>query len=169
MPSRAPRARARPRRRRVRDTDVTVAEATPRPQGTDAGTARMLRLLGLGVRSRGAVVGVERVREAAGRGTLQLAVVAPDASPHSLHKVRPLLAARGVPVLDGPSATELGHAVGREATAVVGVTDANLARGITALYVTHVTQQDREAGVGPADPDRAPRGGPARGDTRRTD
>ncbi len=90
----------------------------------------MLRLLGLGVRSRGAVVGVERVREAVGRGTLQLAVVAPDASQHSLHKVRPLLAARGVPIVEGPSAAVLGQAVGRETTAVVGVTDANLARGI---------------------------------------
>lgn len=96
----------------------------------DPRTVRLLRLLGLGVRSRGAVVGVERVREAAGRGTLRLAVVAPDASRHSLQKVRPLLTARGVPVLDGPSAAVLGAAVGRDATAVVGVTDANLARGI---------------------------------------
>jgi len=96
----------------------------------DVRTTRLLRLVGLGVRSRGAVVGVERVREAVGRGTLQLAVVAPDASRHSLNKVRPLLAARGVPVVEGPSAAVLGHAVGRETTAVVGVTDANLARGI---------------------------------------
>jgi ribosomal protein L7Ae-like RNA K-turn-binding protein len=128
----------------------------------------VLRLLGLGVRSRGAVVGVERVREAAGRGTLQLAVVAPDASPHSLHKVRPLLAARGVRVLDGPPATTLGHAVGREATAVVGVTDANLARGVAALYET-ATQQDRGAAGGAAVPGRAARGGPARRVSRRTD
>ena len=103
---------------------------TDAPRETDPRTTRMLRLLGLGVRSRGAVVGVERVREAVGRGTLQLAVVAPDASRHSLNKVRPLLAARGVPVLEGPSAVVLGHAVGRETTAVVGVTDVHLARGI---------------------------------------
>ncbi|GJG87576.1 hypothetical protein tb265_27570 [Gemmatimonadetes bacterium T265] len=96
----------------------------------DARMTRMLRLLGLGVRSRGAVVGVERVREAVGRGTLRLAVVAPDASHHSLHKVRPLLAARGVPVLEAPSAVVLGQAVGRDTTVVVGVTDVHLARGI---------------------------------------
>ena len=89
-----------------------------------------MRLLGLGVRSRGAVVGVERVREAAGKGTLLLAVVAPNASRHSLEKVRPLLAAKRVPVIEGPSAEALGHAVGRESTAAVGVTDPNLARGI---------------------------------------
>jgi len=91
---------------------------------------RLLRLLGLGVRGRGALVGVERVREAALKGTLVLAVVAPDASRHSQEKVRPLLRARGIPVIEGPGATELGHAVGREATAVVGVTDPNLAQGI---------------------------------------
>ncbi len=94
---------------------------------------KLLRLLGLGVRSRGAVVGVERVREAASRGTLILAVVAPDVSRHSLDKVRPLLAARGIPVIDGPGAVELGHAVGRETTAVVGVTDGNLAVGISRM------------------------------------
>ena len=117
-------------------TDDAREPSSERP---DPRTTRLLRLLGLGVRSRGAVVGVERVREAAGRGTLQLAVVAPDASPHSLHKVRPLLAARGVPTVEGPSAVLLGQAVGRESTAVVGVTDANLARGI---------QQDQGAAVG---------------------
>jgi ribosomal protein L7Ae-like RNA K-turn-binding protein len=97
----------------------------------DAATeGRLLRLLGLGVRGRGALVGVERVREAAFKGTLVLAVVAPDASRHSLEKVRPLLAAKRIPVVEGPGSTLLGHAVGREATAVVGVVDRNLARGI---------------------------------------
>lgn len=113
------------------EEDGTVhAAATDASPPLDVRTTRLLRLLGLGVRSRGAVVGVEQVREAAGRGILQLAVVAPDASHHSLHKVRPLLAARGVPVIEGPSTVTLGRAVGREATVVVGVTDANLARGI---------------------------------------
>jgi ribosomal protein L7Ae-like RNA K-turn-binding protein len=95
-----------------------------------AAEAKLLRLLGLGVRGRGAVVGVERVREAATKGTLVLAVVAPDVSRHSLDKVLPLLAAKRVTVVEGPSAATLGHAVGRETTAVVGVTDRNLARGI---------------------------------------
>lgn len=98
----------------------------------DAVRARVLRLLGLGVRGRGAVVGVEQVRHAAHRGTLCLAVVAPDASRHSLDKVIPLLAAKRVTILEGPSADELGAAVGRQNTAAVGVTDRNLARGIQA-------------------------------------
>ncbi len=102
--------------------------------GMDAATERrLLGLLGLGVRSRGAVVGVERVREAARKGALQVAVVAPDASRHSLDKVVPLLEARRVRIIEGPSAESLGNAVGREATAVVGVTDRALALGVLAL------------------------------------
>src|SRR5687767_10034147 len=96
----------------------------------DATRGRVLRLLGLGVRSRGAVVGVDKVRSAAQRDQLVLAVVAPDAARNSLEKVLPLLAARRVAVLQGPSAEELGHAVGRQSTAAIGVIDRNLARGI---------------------------------------
>ena len=96
-------------------------------------THRVLGLLGLGVRGRRAVVGVENVREAAKRGKLVLAVVAPDASRHSLAKVTPLLQAKRVRIIEGPGATQLGGAVGRDATAAVGVVDRDLARGILAI------------------------------------
>ena len=99
----------------------------------EAITQRVLCMLGLGVRSRGAVVGVERVREAARRGKLALAVVASDASQHSLSKVVPLLVARHVRVLHAPSASDLGRAVGREQTAAVGIVDRQLAQGIREL------------------------------------
>ncbi|MEP7381082.1 MAG: ribosomal L7Ae/L30e/S12e/Gadd45 family protein [Gemmatimonadota bacterium] len=100
----------------------------------DAATERrLLGLLGLGVRGRGAVVGVERVRDAAKRGTLVVAVVAPDCSRHSRDKVVPLLEARRIRIIEGPSAVSLGHAVGKESTAVVGVTDRALASGVLAL------------------------------------
>jgi ribosomal protein L7Ae-like RNA K-turn-binding protein len=100
----------------------------------DAATERrMLGLIGLGLRARHAVVGVEQVRNAARRGRLALAVVAPDASRHSRDKVMPLLAARGVRVIEGPAATALGAAAGREATAAIGITDPALARGVRAL------------------------------------
>ncbi len=95
-----------------------------------AAQEKALRLIGLGVRARNAVVGVDRVREAAKNGTLYLAAVAPDASAHSQEKVRPLLAAKRVRVVDVFSSSALGHVAGREGTAAVGVTDANLARGI---------------------------------------
>jgi ribosomal protein L7Ae-like RNA K-turn-binding protein len=94
---------------------------------------RLLRLVGLGVRSRGAVIGVQQVRDAALRNRLAFAVVAPDASRHSLDKVLPLLAARRVRWVAGPSASALGAAVGRDAAAAVGIVDRQLARGIRAL------------------------------------
>jgi ribosomal protein L7Ae-like RNA K-turn-binding protein len=96
-------------------------------------TARILRLVGLGIRSRGAVVGVKQVREAARRNTLQLAVVASDASLNSRDKVVPLLQARRVNFIEVPSAAALGAAVGRDLTAVVGIIDRQLAAGVRKL------------------------------------
>jgi len=94
---------------------------------------RVLRLLGLGVRSRGAIVGVQQVREAAKRNKVVFAVVASDASPNSLDKVVPLLNARRVRFIEVPSAAALGAAVGRDQTAVVGIVDRQLAAGVIAL------------------------------------
>lgn len=94
---------------------------------------RLLGLVGLGVRGRGVVIGVEQVRAAAQRGKLLYAVVAPDASRHSLEKVVPLLTAKRIGYVEGPTAAELGAAVGREQTAAVGIVDWNLARGIREL------------------------------------
>jgi ribosomal protein L7Ae-like RNA K-turn-binding protein len=98
-----------------------------------AGERKLLGLLGLGLRARTAVVGVEQVRNAAKRGMLYAVVVAPDASRHSLDKVLPLLEAKRVPVIKGPSASVLGAAVGRDATAAVGIMDRDLARGIRGI------------------------------------
>lgn len=99
----------------------------------EAVTQRMLRMVGLGVRSRGAVVGVEQVREAAKRGKVALVVVASDASQHSLSKVVPLLVARHVRVVHAPSSSDLGRAVGRDQAAAVGIVDRQLAQGIREL------------------------------------
>jgi ribosomal protein L7Ae-like RNA K-turn-binding protein len=95
-----------------------------------ASCAKVLRLLGLGVRGRLAVVGVQQVRDAALRGKLVLAVVARDASSNSRNKVVPLLTARRIRFVEGPSAAELGSVIGKETTAAIGVVDRNLARGI---------------------------------------
>jgi len=105
----------------------------------DRGVAeRMLRLIGLGVRARNVVVGVEQVRTAAKKGNLVFAVVAPDASVNSRDKIVPLLRARHVKFVEGPTAAELGAAVGRDQTAAVGVIDSQLARGIRELVATSV-------------------------------
>jgi len=86
------------------------------------------------MRGRLVSVGVDRTREAAFKGTLRLAVVAADASPNSRDKIVPLLSGRGVSMIETASADELGRAVGRAATAVVGVLDVKLARGITTAH-----------------------------------
>lgn len=100
----------------------------------DEQTARkVMRLLGVGMNGRLVVVGVQQVRDAAQRGKLKLAIVAPNASRHSLDKVVPMLRAKQIRLIEGPAASELGAAVGRESTAAVGVVDAQLARGIRAL------------------------------------
>jgi ribosomal protein L7Ae-like RNA K-turn-binding protein len=113
--------------------------AAPLPDGTfvkaddAAAWKKVLGLVGLGVRGRLAVIGVERVREAAAKGRLKLAIVARDASKNSLDKVVPLLNAKQVTILDGISAASLGAAVGRDATAVIGIVDAQLAKGIRGI------------------------------------
>ena|SRR5690348_10174466 len=94
---------------------------------------RLLRLIGVGMGGRLVVVGVQLVRDAAQRGKLKLAVVAPDASHNSLDKVVPMLRAKRIRMIEGPSARELGAAVGRESTAVVGVVDPQLAKGVRAI------------------------------------
>ena len=99
----------------------------------DAARGRLLRLVGLGIRSRGAVVGVERVREGIKKDKVALAIVAVDASRNSLDKIVPLLNARRVRFIEVPSATELGGVAGRESAAVVGIVDRQLAKGIRAL------------------------------------
>jgi len=96
-------------------------------------SAKLLRLLGMGMNGRLIVVGVQMVRDAAQRGKLELAVIGPDASSNSLDKVVPMLRAKRIRMIDAPSAAELGAAVGRESTAAVGVVDPELARGIRAL------------------------------------
>ena len=102
----------------------------------DVARQRVFRLLGLGVRSRGALVGVQQVREAAKSNKLAFAVVASDASSNSLDKIVPLLNARRVRFIEVPSAAELGAAVGREQTAVVGIVDRQLAAGVRELVTS---------------------------------
>jgi ribosomal protein L7Ae-like RNA K-turn-binding protein len=97
----------------------------------DAATRRkVLGLVGLGIRGRRAVVGVQQVRDAARRGKLKLALVASDASQNSMDKVVPLLTARSVAIVEGFKSEELAASCGRESVSVLGVLDAGLARGI---------------------------------------
>jgi ribosomal protein L7Ae-like RNA K-turn-binding protein len=98
----------------------------------DVARRRVLALLGLGARGRKVVVGVDLVRAAAQRGRLSLVVLASDASRHSRAKVVPLMTAKKVECLEGPTGAEIGVAVGKGVAAAVGVVDAGLANGIRA-------------------------------------
>jgi ribosomal protein L7Ae-like RNA K-turn-binding protein len=109
----------------------------------EAQQKRVLGLLGLGVRGRLALVGVDRVREAVKRGLVRVAVVAADASAHSRQKVDGLLAGRRVPTLEVGTAAALGQVAGKEATAVIGVVDDKLAQGILAIVTP--TDADRQS------------------------
>lgn len=92
--------------------------------------AKVVGLLGLGLRARSVVVGVDLVKGAVKNGKAKLVFVAPDASAHSRDKLVPLLQARRTAWYDALDAHALGAALGRETVAAVGVTDAALAKGI---------------------------------------
>jgi ribosomal protein L7Ae-like RNA K-turn-binding protein len=57
-------------------------------------------------------------------------VLAADASARTRDKVERLALARGVPVVRGPVAAELGAGLGRPPVQAVGVEDGALARGV---------------------------------------
>lgn len=96
--------------------------------------SKLLRLIGLGARGGLVSIGVELTRKAVLSNGVHVAILAADVSRHSKDKIVPLLLARGVSMIEMASASALGRAVGREATAVVGVLDAKLARGIFAAH-----------------------------------
>ena len=94
--------------------------------------ARLMRLLGLGLRAGNVVIGVAGVRAGLQRGKMACVVLAADAGPRTLEKVGRLADAKGIPVLRGPSAVELGTGLGKPPVQAVGVSDPSLARGLTA-------------------------------------
>ena len=103
---------------------------------------KVLGLVGLGIRGRRAVVGVQQVRDAARRGKLKLALVAGDASKNSMDKVVPLLTARGVAMIEGLTSADLAAVCGRESVSAIGVLDSGLASGIRAAAPDAVVNED---------------------------
>lgn len=95
--------------------------------------ADLVGLLGLGLRAGRVVIGVTGVRARLQRDAVRCVVLAADASARTRDKVERLARARGVPVVQGPAALELGAGLGRSAVQAVGVEDAGLARGLVSL------------------------------------
>jgi ribosomal protein L7Ae-like RNA K-turn-binding protein len=93
----------------------------------------LLGLIGLGYRGRRIIVGVEGVRKELQAGKCWCVVLAEDASPRAVDKVVRLAAAKGVPLLPGPSAAAIGAQLGKPPVMAVGVRDRALASGIVQL------------------------------------
>ena len=96
-------------------------------------SGKLIRLLGLGLRAGRVVVGVTGVRAQLQRDGLSCVVLAADASARTREKVERLARARGVSVLAGPAALDLGAGLGWRPVQAVGVADAGLARGLLRL------------------------------------
>ena len=91
---------------------------------------RLLGLLGLGMRARQLVVGVDAVRRALQADEVRCVVMAADAGPRAAEKVVRLARGRGIPLVPGPAAEMLGARLGRPAVMAVGVRDRALADGV---------------------------------------
>jgi len=93
----------------------------------------LLGLLGLGVRSRSIIAGVDAARRGLQSGDVHCVVMASDASDRAQDKVGRLARGKAVPVIVGPAAAELGSRLGLPPVMVVGVRDRALAEGILRL------------------------------------
>jgi ribosomal protein L7Ae-like RNA K-turn-binding protein len=93
-------------------------------------------LLGLGAKARRLAIGVDAAREALRRGVAEGLVLARDASPRARDRLVALAGHRGVDVLTGPTAEELGRILGRPPVHGVAVLDRQLARGLRAYLET---------------------------------
>lgn len=98
----------------------------------DAGE-RLLGLLGLGLRGRRVVIGVDAARAVLQRGDAHAVIVARDLSDRARQKVLRLAAGTGVPLIEGPESAVLGARLGRPPVMVVAVRDRSLGAGILAL------------------------------------
>ena len=94
-------------------------------------------LLGLGLRGGNLVIGVDGVHGGLQRDEFWCLVLADDASPRARDKVAALAKGKGIPVVPGPSADEMGKRLGKPPVMVVGVRDRSLAEGIMQLGDKH--------------------------------
>jgi ribosomal protein L7Ae-like RNA K-turn-binding protein len=111
--------------------------------------SKLLGLLGLGARAGQVVIGVDAVRAAVQGQRCVCVVLAADAGPRAGEKVERLARGKGVPVIIGPAAEDIGRALGRPPVQAVGIRDRALASGVlaTAPRASHggVSGQDQGA------------------------
>lgn len=104
-----------------------------------------LGLIGIALRAGRAAVGTRAVRAAARAGRLAALVVATDASENAVARLGE--EARSAPRVRVGSRATLGEAVGRAEVAVVGVTDAAIARRLMMYEEEAPGGRDDESGT----------------------
>lgn len=104
-----------------------------------------MRVLGLARRAGAAAVGTRAVREAARAGRLRAVLLARDAAPNARRRLGAVLSAPDVLVVECGDRRALGASVGRGPVAVVGVTEAGLARRVTARLGPLRSENERGA------------------------
>ena len=90
----------------------------------------MLRLLGIARRAGSLIAGSEAVKDAARSGSLRAVVFARDASANAVRRIAPSVERQGVRWSACGDRTTLGASLGKGPIAVVGITDASLARAV---------------------------------------
>lgn len=95
---------------------------------------RALSFLGLAARSGAVVTGTAAVREAVRQGSVELVLLAADASGNARSKLEPLLARRGIRWLEVPDRASLGAAVGKAPLSAVGVVGRDFGRRLEDLF-----------------------------------
>ena len=110
----------------------------PAPQAPGAGDSRrrVLSLRGFAVRSGRLTPGFALTRQGLAAGEVHFVLAADDLAPRRLEALRRAARERSVPMVEGWTRAELGSLLDRGATGAVGITDADLARGMAGVRRT---------------------------------
>ncbi|MEZ4414212.1 MAG: L7Ae/L30e/S12e/Gadd45 family ribosomal protein [Gemmatimonadota bacterium] len=101
-------------------------------------------MLGLARRSGHVAPGTARAREAIRRGEARLVLVAADASPAQVDKVRKPAERHGIPLFVWGDRESLGRAVGAGPLSAVAVTRADLAKAVLARVAPETAEHEAE-------------------------
>lgn len=105
---------------------------------------RALRFLGLIQRAGKLTTGTEATRQALRDGEAHLVVLASDAAPGQLEKVRGILRHRAIPEAVWATRTDLGHAVGQPPLSALAITDEIMARQLQARLAERLPSAESE-------------------------
>ncbi len=109
----------------------------------DRSERAILDLLGLAARAGALTTGTDRVRSAIREEKVRGVILAADTSSTQQAKLKPLLAATGLPYHVLFTRQQLGAALGRPPVSAVGISDLNFARRVAQLAATLSSLQDQ--------------------------